>query len=135
MKDIKTITQKLIIWGSLLSLSACGSDSAGLTITADDPTLSIGTCHGFTVTRPSPATENLLVQPEIESGQGILYANSSCTQLALFNIQMSEGTDSVKFYYKPTSSGNATLKATTLTLVNEMPAAKDLDGSISTQVQ
>jgi len=40
MKPFKTITQKLIILGSLLSLSACGSSSAGLTITADDQTLS-----------------------------------------------------------------------------------------------
>lgn len=134
MKEFKTITQKLIILGSLLSLTACGSSSAGLTITADDQTLFAGDCHAFTVTRSSPASSNLIVQPDLASGQGAVYANNTCTQLAFLNIQMTQGTDSAKFYYKSVNAGNVTVAVTTVQTLNGMPAGKDLEGSITFDV-
>ena len=68
-------------------------------------------CTTYTVTRSEPAPEDLVVQPSLDAGEGGLYADSGCSELALVNISMPQGSRTAEFRYKADGFvGNVTLK-------------------------
>lgn len=110
----RTIALPLIM-SSYLLLTACGGDSGGvsLQIAAAGGTEA---CKAFTVTRSEAADQTLNVMPDLNGNEGGLYANASCTQIAVITpITIAVGSKTAQFYYAPGSAeGEITLKVTTL---------------------
>jgi hypothetical protein len=104
-------------------------ESAGLSIAASGKSTVNGTCIAYTVTRSKPATETLIVQPSIKSGQCGIYKEASCTALAFLSIEMTTGTSTANIYYSNVNvSGDVTITVDTLI---KSSGAKDGSGSIS----
>lgn len=104
-------------------VGGCGSEAATAsqyTITGP-ASVAQGSCTKYTVARltadgsPANAATGLIIQPSLKSGQGAVYADSGCTQLAVLNVQIAAGGNTVDFYFKAsTSAGTTVLKASSL---------------------
>ncbi len=113
----------------LVFLNGCGDASSGVSYTITGETIiENDECGEYTVTRSTPATASIILQPSLESGQGTLYVNSTCTTVAFLNVTISSGSSTAKFYFKNTNTGVTKLGISDIT--NQVVDAATLDVTV-----
>jgi hypothetical protein len=109
-----TSLSRLATFAILLHLASCGGSDPTLTITGES-TIAQNDCTAYTVTRSEDVETDIIIQPSLESGMGVLFADSACTNIAALNVGMAANTNTAMFYFESSTAGTTVIKVFAVT--------------------
>jgi hypothetical protein len=91
----------------------------GVSYTLSGPsTAKVNQCVALTLTRNSTASSKQSIFPGLLSGQGGIFTDAYCKNLALLNTAIAAGTSSMAFYFQNLSAGTTVIDLTSMSGTN-----------------